>query len=94
MVTVRLPKPIPRNMMRLLPQQRAHVNTLFQKGQALGYTLSADRGTLWIIIQAKDAVEARNIIEAMPMGTFFEYTVEALAFHQMVDLSFPVFSLN
>jgi len=95
MVEVQLPYSPSQEFFQLIPAQRMKIAELMSQRKLLSYTLSADRMKLWIVVTAKDIVEAKEILSQQPMDKFFTYTsFRELMFHEMAGLTFPAVSLN
>lgn len=95
MVEVQLPFAPPQEFFALIPSQRLKIAELMSQRKLLSYTLSADRMKLWIVMNANDVADAREILAQQPMDKYFTYTsFRELMFHEMAGLMFPAVSLN
>jgi len=94
MIDIDLPIPITEEFAELIPQQRAHVNSLMTDGRIASYSLSMDRSRLWVIANAATPEDARSIIATFPIIPFIKFRVHELAFHNSVRFLRPQFSLN
>lgn len=94
MVEVRLPFEPPKEFFALIPSQRAMVIDLLMKRKFLSYTLAADRSKVWIVMVAETETDARTLLAAQPMDTYFSYIFTELMFHDMAGALFPSVSLN
>jgi len=95
MVEVQIPVDPPQEFFALIPMQRMKVSELLAQRKFLSYTLSADRRKLWVVMNAADINEAREILARQPMDKYFVYTsFRELMFHDMAGLVFPQVSLN
>lgn len=94
MINIELPQPITEEFANLIPNQRAHVNTLMGEGKIASYSLSMDRSRLWVIVNAETPEDARGTIASFPIIAFIRFTMHELAFHNSVRFLRPQFSLN
>lgn len=95
MVEVHIPPHPTQEFFSLIPMQRATVAELMSQRKFLSYTLSADRLKLWVVMNAQDETDARDILSRQPMDKYFTYTsFRELMFHEMAGLMFPQVSLN
>jgi len=94
-VTIFLPKQLDEEFFLLIPEHRAHIQTLMIKGIIRTYALAMDRTKLWTTIAAATKTEVVEILETFPIMKFItEYSIEELAFHETVALRFPQMSMN
>ena len=94
MVESPLPVSPSQDFFSLIPSQRLKVAEVMAKRRVLSYTVSADRSKLWIVIAAKDEMEARETLAEQPMDKYFRYTFHELMFLEMAGMIFPTVSLN
>ena len=94
MIEVPLPTSPSQEFFSLIPSQRLKVAELMTKRKILSYTVSANRLKLWIVLAAKDEMEARETLAEQPMDKYFRYTFHELMFHEMAGMMFPTVSLN
>ncbi len=94
MIEVPLPLSPPQEFFSLIPSQRLKITELMTKRKILSYTVSADRLKLWIILTAKNEMEARETLAEQPMDKYFRYTFHELMFYEMAGMMFPAVSLN
>lgn len=81
MIVIRFPSSFSEEFAALIPSQRIQINRLMEKGIITGYSLSADRGTLWVTLLAT-SVEAVDItLRMMPLFKFMRYDIVELLFH-------------
>jgi muconolactone delta-isomerase len=52
-----------------------------EKGIITSYSLSADRGTLWVTLLATSLEAVRKTLKMMPLFKFMHYDVVELMFH-------------
>jgi hypothetical protein len=78
----------------LIPEQRAQINKLMEKGIITSYSLSADRGTLWITLLASSEEAVDKTLRMMPLYIFMEYTTAELMFHNSPVYAPMRFSMN
>jgi hypothetical protein len=81
MVTVRFAGSFSEEFMALIPNQRAQINSFMEKGIITSYSLSADRGTLWITLLATSLDAVEKTIRMMPLFKFMRYDIIELMFH-------------
>ncbi len=94
MVVIDLPQRFDNDFIALIPRQRAMINKLLRSDTISSYTLSKDRGTLWVTLVADTEEEVRDVIDSFPVRRFFDYTISELMFHEHAAMLFPHFSLN
>jgi muconolactone delta-isomerase len=93
MVEFELPEEFTYKMVETIPQQRKQVDTYFQMGVLLAYTLAADRSKLWAIFNVESEEKLEILIRRLPMTKYFKYKYLNIMFHS-TSATFPVFSLN
>ena len=71
MVEVHIPHNPSQEFFALIPMQRATVAELMSQRKFLSYTLSADRLKLWVVMNAEDEADARQILARQPMDKYF-----------------------
>ena len=81
MVTVTLPDVFSRELLALIPSQRAYINKLMGRGIVSTYTLSQDRTSLWIIMFGETQSEVQEYVDKFPMRDFMEVDIEEAMFH-------------
>jgi muconolactone delta-isomerase len=86
MVDINLPDHFEENFIQLIPQQRAYVYRMMQKGTIRNYSLSADRQKLWVIINASSLNEVRQIIYSFPIFNFIRFRIHNLLIHDSGNL--------
>lgn len=95
MIEIDLPENITEEFEQRVPHQRFMINKLMEKGTILSYSLSADRGKLWIAAIADSKSQVRNMISNMPLSDYFvEYMIHDLMFSETSPASIPQPSLN
>lgn len=95
MIEIELPENITDDFEQRIPHQRYMVNKLIEKGTILSYSLSADRGKLWITAIAASKSQIRNMISSMPLSDYFtEYMIHDLMFSEISQATMPQPSLN
>jgi hypothetical protein len=78
----------------LIPEQRAQVNHLMEKGIITSYSLSTNRSTLWMTLLATSPEAVEKTLRMMPLFKFMRYDVVELMFHNS-PVSAPMrFSMN
>ncbi len=78
----------------LLPNQRIQINRLMEKGIITSYSLSADRGTLWVTLLATSSEAVEKTLRMMPLFKFMRYDIIELMFHNSPVHSQMHFSMN
>jgi muconolactone delta-isomerase len=78
----------------LLPNQRVQINRLMEKGIITSYSLSADRGTLWVTLLATSLEAVEKTLRMMPLFKFMRYDVIELMFHNSPVHAQMHFSMN
>jgi hypothetical protein len=78
----------------LIPEQRAQINKLMEKGIITSYSLSADRETLWVTQLATSVEAVEKTLKMMPLYIFMEFTVAELMFHNSPVFAPMRFSMN
>ena len=81
MIIVRFATSFNEEFASLIPEQRAQINRLMEKGIITSYSLSADRGTLWVTLLATSLEAAEITLRMMPLFKFMRYEVVELMFH-------------
>lgn len=94
MIDIDLPATPSVEFLSLIPSQRAHINELLGNGTVLSYGLSSDRSKLWVIMTARSADHAAEVIARFPLAPFFRSMVHPLLFHNGLGLSLTKVSLN
>jgi hypothetical protein len=78
----------------LLPNQRIQINRLMEKGIITSYSLSADRGTLWVTLLATSLEAVEKTLRMMPLFKFMRYDIIELMFHNSPVHAQMHFSMN
>ncbi len=95
MIEIDLPDNYTEDFEQRIPHQRYMVNKLMEKGAIVSYSLSADKGKLWITAFAASKTQVRNMISSMPLYDYFvEYMIHELMFSETQHQSMPQPSLN
>jgi len=81
MIIVRFATSFNEEFATLIPEQRAQINRLMEKGIITSYSLSADRGTLWVTLLATSLEAVEKTLRMMPLFKFMHYDVVELMFH-------------
>jgi muconolactone delta-isomerase len=81
MIIVRFATSFNEEFATLIPEQRAQINRLMEKGIITSYSLSADRGTLWVTLLATSVEAVEKTLRMMPLFKFMRYEVVELMFH-------------
>jgi muconolactone delta-isomerase len=94
MIEINLPKLFNGELMKLIPEQRAFFSRMMKQGIIVNYSLSFDWQKLWVIINAEDRFDAKNIIGSFPMNKYINYQIHDLMFHESSSISSPQLWLN
>ena len=78
----------------LIPEQRAQINRLMEKGIQTSYSLTADRSTLWLTLLATSTEAVRQTMKTMPLYPFMQFEIAELMFHNSPVYAPMRFSLN
>ncbi|MSQ78784.1 MAG: hypothetical protein EXR21_03790 [Flavobacteriaceae bacterium] len=81
MVSIRLPENFSPDFVELIPRQRAMVNELVDKGIIASYSLSIDRGRLWVVIQSSSEASVLDILSSFPLIAYMRFEIIPLMFH-------------
>jgi muconolactone delta-isomerase len=81
MIIVRFATSFNEEFASLIPEQRAQINRLMEKGIITSYSLSADRGTLWVTLLATSVEAVEKTLRTMPLFKFMRYEIVELMFH-------------
>jgi muconolactone delta-isomerase len=81
MIIVRFATSFNEEFASLIPEQRAQINRLMEKGIITSYSLSADRGTLWVTLLATSVEAVEITLRTMPLFKFMRYEIVELMFH-------------
>ena len=81
MIIVRFATSFNEEFATLIPEQRAQINRLMEKGIITSYSLAADRGTLWVTLLATSVEAVEKTLRMMPLFKFMRYEVVELMFH-------------
>ncbi|MGD1043733.1 MAG: hypothetical protein ABR936_00240 [Bacteroidota bacterium] len=94
MIIIRFITSYDEEFITLIPNQRAQINRLMGKGVITSYSLSADRGTLWVTLLATSLEAVEKILRMMPLFKFMRYEVIELMFHNSPAHAQMHFSMN
>ena len=94
MIEIALPEVLTRELMALVPDQMAFVNRSFREGKILNYTLSLEKGKLWVVVSADGEIGVLELLGEMPISPFVEADIIPITFHQTVSAFAPQFSVN
>lgn len=81
MIIIRFAASFDEEFINLIPDQRAQINRFMEKGIITSYSLSADRGTLWVTLLATSLEAVERTLRMMPLFKFMRYDVVELMFH-------------
>ena len=81
MIIIRFISSFSEEFAALIPNQRMQINRLMEKGIITSYSLSADRGTLWVTLLATSVEAVEKTLRMMPLFKFMRYDIVELMFH-------------
>ncbi|MCX6122382.1 MAG: hypothetical protein NTX44_12300 [Ignavibacteriales bacterium] len=81
MIIIRFAASFNEEFINLIPEQRAQINRFMEKGIITSYSLSADRGTLWVTLLATSLEAVEKTLRMMPLFKFMRYDIVELMFH-------------
>jgi muconolactone delta-isomerase len=94
MINIKLPDELTNEFILLIPQQRAHINELMDRGKVLQYSLANDRSHLWVIILAESEIKAMDVLATFPLINYMLPEIHELAFHNSVSNELPKLIMN
>jgi hypothetical protein len=94
MSIIRFASSMSEEFMSLVPKQRLQINHLMEKGIITSYSLSLDRGTLWMTWLTNSLEEVETMLKIMPLFKFMHYDIIELMFHQRSMLAQMHLSMN
>jgi len=94
MVNIILPEEVDDDFISLLPQQKAFVDQLMQKGFITTYSLAGDRSRLWVIFKVGEENHVRGLVSCFPIIEKVVYEIIPLISHQDSSTIIQSFSLN
>jgi len=89
-----LPHYFDQDFLSKIPNQRAFINRMMNKGVISSYSLSMDRTKLWVTVKAIDESEAKKLFQRFPLYDYMNGAIIPLMFHQGLNVAFPQPSLN
>jgi len=81
-------------LMELIPEHRALINKLIEKGVMESYAVSMEAGTAWIVMLAKSKAHARKMLEASPLTGHMELDIAELMFWDGRAVRLPALVMN
>ena len=93
-VHITLPEIFSTRFAALIPQQYEKVNELLEKRVILNYALDMTRINLWVTIQAKDQLEAMDILATFPIIKYVKVEIFELAFFDSAPIGLPELIMN
>lgn len=93
MVNIILPE-IDDDFISLLPQQRAFVARLIEKGLISSYSLADDRSRLWVIFKSDELNNVKGLLSCFPIIDKVVYDIVPLKSYQDCSVKVRSFSLN
>jgi muconolactone delta-isomerase len=93
MIEIALPKDFDEEFVGRIPEQREMVDRLMAEGVVMSYTLSGERTMLWVVMNAKNQAEVKNILFTFPLIGWMNYQIIPLMFH-FQNIPIPALSLN
>ena len=94
MIIIRFTDFISEEFFDLIPEQRKQINSLMARRIITSYSLSADRGTLWVTLLATSLEAVEKTLRMMPLFKFMRYDVIELMFHNSPVHAQMHFSMN
>ena len=94
MVEITLPGYLTQEFIELIPEQRAFIDSVMEKGVITGYMLALDRSKLWVTFRSRTTADVIKILQAFPIAAYIEYTISELAFFNSAASMVPSISLN
>ena len=65
-----------------------------EEGRIISYSLSEDRGRLWMVVDADNDFEVLDVINKFPLIDEMHYSITHLMFNHAGAFQVPAFSLN
>jgi hypothetical protein len=93
MIDIELPNKIGYDFIQLIPEQRAFVSKMMEKGIIKNYSLSSDRARLWVVVEVNTLEDAKKVVRAFPIFSFIKYEIHYLLFHE-TNINIPQLWLN
>jgi hypothetical protein len=93
MIDIELPDKIGYNFIQLIPEQRAYINKMMEKGIIKNYSLSYDRSRLWVVVEVNTLEEVKNVVRSFPIFSFIKFKIHNLLFHE-ANVNIPQLWLN
>lgn len=94
MININLPEILEEDFIALIPEQRAHIDTLMSEGIVTSYSLSLDRSQLWVTMVGDSEKRVEKVLRSFPIADYIGYEIIQLAFHNSASVFFPSLSLN
>jgi hypothetical protein len=94
MVIVKFVDAFTEEFIAMIPEQRTQINRLMEKGILTSYSLTADRGTLWLTLLATSTEAVQQTMKMMPLYPFMHYEINELMFHNTPVYAPMRFSMN
>ncbi len=94
MVDITLPEDLTQDFIELIPQQRAFINKMFERGIIISYSLTLDRSKLWVTFYSATQDDVERVIRKFPIADYITYRIHELAFHNSLSTVLPAVSLN
>jgi hypothetical protein len=94
MVEISLPKVMDDEFLKLIPLQRTFINKMMKRGIIVNYSLSLDRGKLWVVFAANSVFEVKKMIGSFPIFGYIHFNIHELLFHESSSNAVPHVWLN
>jgi muconolactone delta-isomerase len=94
MIIIQFTAPFSKEFITLVPEQRAQINRLMEKGIITSYSLSTNRATLWITMFATSMEAVEITLRMMPLFKFMRYDIVELMFHNSPVYTHMHLSMN
>ncbi len=85
MVEFEIPHTLTNEFVALIPEQRKAVHQMMSDGKIINYSLASDQSRLWLVILGDSEFEVVDILEELPLTSFMNFEVRALAFYNAAD---------
>lgn len=78
----------------LIPEHRAHINSLIETGKLEHYAVSMEQQTLWVTLNAESKVGAKKLLQPSPFYKYWKVDVTELIVWDGQNYRLPVVQLN
>ncbi|MCC7233145.1 MAG: hypothetical protein IT242_09395 [Bacteroidia bacterium] len=84
MVISRLPSNPDNRFVSLIPEQRRVVREMLMKGLLSSYALSAEKDTIWMIVEAETELQVITLLADFPLRSYMKNDIRELLFHNAI----------